>query len=79
MVKVFSTHPMTDDRIQTAQKNIQNYLKAKPEYVVRSPSKVNQLPAGEVMQPCRNLTTNVELSRARKRVLLCPLSLLTER
>jgi len=34
MAKVFSTHPMTDDRIQSAQKNIQNYLKAKPEYVL---------------------------------------------
>jgi predicted Zn-dependent protease len=34
MAKVFSTHPMTDDRIGAAQKNIQNYLKAKPEYVV---------------------------------------------
>jgi predicted Zn-dependent protease len=34
MAKVFSTHPMTDDRIQASQKNIQNYLKAKPEYVV---------------------------------------------
>jgi predicted Zn-dependent protease len=34
MAKVFSTHPMTDDRIQTAQKNIQEYLKERPEYVV---------------------------------------------
>ena len=34
MSKVFSTHPMTDDRIQTAQKNIQEYLKERPEYVV---------------------------------------------
>ncbi len=34
MSKVFSTHPMTDDRIKAAQKNIQEYLKAKPEYVV---------------------------------------------
>ena len=34
MAKVFSTHPMTDDRIRAAQKNIQDYLKAKPEYVV---------------------------------------------
>src|ERR1700693_1328297 len=34
MAKVFSTHPMTDDRITAAQKNIQNYLKAKPEYVL---------------------------------------------
>ncbi len=34
MSKVFSTHPMTDDRIKAAQKNIQELLKAKPEYVV---------------------------------------------
>ncbi len=34
IAKVFSTHPMTDDRIRAAQKNIQEYLKAKPEYVV---------------------------------------------
>jgi predicted Zn-dependent protease len=34
MAKVFSTHPMTDDRIRAAQKNIQEYLKAKPEYVL---------------------------------------------
>src|SRR5438034_8529843 len=31
--KVFSTHPMTDDRIKTAQKNIAEILKSKPEYV----------------------------------------------
>src|SRR5918912_3735283 len=30
MAKVFSTHPMTDDRIKTAQKNIQEILQAKP-------------------------------------------------
>jgi predicted Zn-dependent protease len=34
MSKVFSTHPLTDDRIRNAQKNIQELLKAKPEYVV---------------------------------------------
>src|SRR6201987_515206 len=34
MAKIFSTHPMTDDRIRAAQKNIQNLLTAKPEYVV---------------------------------------------
>jgi predicted Zn-dependent protease len=34
MSKVFSTHPLTDDRIKNAQKNIQEILKAKPEYVV---------------------------------------------
>jgi predicted Zn-dependent protease len=32
--KVFSTHPMTDDRIKESQKEIQEVLKAKPEYVV---------------------------------------------
>src|SRR5690349_23706953 len=34
MSKVFSTHPMTDDRIKNSQKTIQDILKAKPEYVV---------------------------------------------
>src|SRR5436853_6982681 len=34
--KVFSTHPMTDDRIKSAQKNISQILKAKPEYVVNT-------------------------------------------
>jgi predicted Zn-dependent protease len=34
MAKVFSSHPMTGDRIETAQKNIEDLLKAKPEYVV---------------------------------------------
>jgi len=32
--KVFSTHPMTDDRIKAAQKNIQENLQARPEYVI---------------------------------------------
>ena len=36
MSKVFSTHPPTDDRIKTAQKNIQEMLKAKPEYVINT-------------------------------------------
>lgn len=34
--KVFSTHPLTDDRISSAQKEIQNILVAKPEYVVNT-------------------------------------------
>jgi len=34
MAKVFSTHPLTDDRIANAQKNIQTMLKERPEYVV---------------------------------------------
>ena len=36
MAKVFSTHPMTDDRIKTAQEEIQKILEAKPEYVVNT-------------------------------------------
>ena len=34
MSKVFSSHPPTDDRIKNSQKEIQDILKAKPEYVV---------------------------------------------
>jgi len=34
MSKAFSTHPLTDDRISAAQKNIQELLKARPEYVL---------------------------------------------
>jgi hypothetical protein len=36
MSKVFSTHPMTDDCIAAAQKNIAENLKARPEYVLNS-------------------------------------------
>jgi len=36
MAKVFSTHPMTDDRIKSAQTEIQKILVAKPEYVVNT-------------------------------------------
>ncbi|HET8547329.1 MAG TPA: M48 family metallopeptidase [Bryobacteraceae bacterium] len=36
MNKLFSSHPLTDDRIKTAQKNIQDILEAKPEYVVNT-------------------------------------------
>ena len=32
--KVFSTHPMTGDRIKAAQENIQQNLKLRPEYVL---------------------------------------------
>ena len=36
MSKVFSTHPLTDDRIAAAQKNIATILQAKPEYVLNT-------------------------------------------
>jgi len=34
LAKVFSSHPPTDDRVTAAQKNIQELLKERPEYVV---------------------------------------------
>jgi predicted Zn-dependent protease len=34
MAKVFSSHPPTTDRIKDSQKNIEQILEAKPEYVV---------------------------------------------
>jgi predicted Zn-dependent protease len=34
IAKVFSTHPITADRIKAAQKNIDELLKARPEYVL---------------------------------------------
>src|SRR5438067_4635225 len=36
MSKIFSTHPMSDDRIKSAQKNISEILKSKPEYVLNT-------------------------------------------
>ena len=36
MSRFFSTHPMTDDRIKSAQLEIQKILVAKPEYVVNT-------------------------------------------
>jgi predicted Zn-dependent protease len=36
VAKVFSTHPMTDDRIAASQGEIQKILVAKPEYVVNT-------------------------------------------
>jgi predicted Zn-dependent protease len=36
IAKVFSTHPMTDDRIKSAQAEIQTDLSPKPEYVVNT-------------------------------------------
>jgi predicted Zn-dependent protease len=40
--KVFSTHPMTDDRVKAAQKEIQQDLAPKPEYVLTT-SEFNQV------------------------------------
>jgi predicted Zn-dependent protease len=42
--KVFSTHPMTEDRIKAAQKVIQEMLPSKPEYIVTT-SEFNEVKA----------------------------------
>lgn len=34
LAKVFADHPMTGDRVETAQRNVQELLKERPEYVV---------------------------------------------
>jgi len=36
MSSIFSSHPMTDDRIQASQKEMQRILPSKPEYVVNT-------------------------------------------
>jgi predicted Zn-dependent protease len=42
VAKVFSTHPMTADRIKAVQKNINEILPTKPEYVVNT-SEFNEM------------------------------------
>jgi predicted Zn-dependent protease len=44
VAQLFSSHPMTDDRIEAAQKNIQDNLEARPEYVVNT-SEFNEVRA----------------------------------
>jgi predicted Zn-dependent protease len=42
VARIFATHPMTDDRIRAAQKNINEILPARPEYVVNT-SEFNEM------------------------------------
>ncbi|HTC32378.1 MAG TPA: M48 family metallopeptidase [Bryobacteraceae bacterium] len=63
MAKVFSTHPMTDDRIRAAQANIQNLLKAKPEYVLTT-SEFNDVKGRLMaMHNKRKIDTNTDPNR----------------
>jgi len=62
MSKVFSTHPMTDDRIQTAQKNIQAYLKERPEYVVTT-SEFNDVKTRLMAMHNKRKVDNQDLNR----------------
>jgi predicted Zn-dependent protease len=64
MSKVFSTHPPTDDRIKQSQKNIQEYLKAKPEYVVTT-SEFNEVKGRLAMLHNRRKIDDKDLNRPR--------------
>jgi predicted Zn-dependent protease len=66
MAKVFSTHPLTDSRITTAQKNIQEILKAKPEYVVTT-SEFNDVKARLMAMHNRRKLDNKDMDRPRLR------------
>lgn len=66
MAKVFSTHPLTDDRIKTAQKNIQEILKAKPEYVVTT-SEFNDVKARLMAMHNRKKVDDKDANRPRLR------------
>jgi len=66
MSKVFSSHPLTDDRIRDAQKNIQEILKAKPEYVVTT-SEFNQVKARLAQMHNRRKVDEKDLNRPRLR------------
>jgi len=66
MSKVFSTHPPTDDRIVAAQKHIQEYLKARPEYVVTT-SEFNDVKARLAMLHNRRKIDDKDSNRPQLR------------
>jgi predicted Zn-dependent protease len=67
VAKVFATHPMTDDRIKSAQEEIQKDLAPKAEYVVNT-SEYNDVKARLAMLHGRlKLNTNSDPSRPRLR------------
>ena len=67
MSKVFSTHPMTDDRIKAAQTEINKILVAKPEYVVNT-SEFNDVKARLAMlHNRRKIDTKDDPTRPRLR------------
>ena len=66
MAKVFSTHPLTDDRIVAAQKNIQELLKERPEYVVTT-SEFNDVKTRLIALHNRRKIDDKDLNRPRLR------------
>jgi predicted Zn-dependent protease len=64
--KIFTTHPMTDDRIEQAQKEIQEVLKEKPEYVVTT-SEFNDVKGRLVAMQNRRKVDDTDQNRPRLR------------
>ena len=66
MAKVFSSHPLTDDRIKNSQKNIQEILAAKPEYVVTT-SEFNDVKARLMAMHNRRKVDDKDANRPKLR------------
>jgi predicted Zn-dependent protease len=66
VAKVFSTHPMTDDRIKASQEEIQTILAPKPEYVVNT-SEFNDVKDRLSMLHNRRKVTQDDPSRPKLR------------
>ena len=64
--KVFTSHPPTEDRIKKAQKNIQIYLKGRPEYVVNT-SEFTDVKARLVAMHNRRKVNDKDSNRPRLR------------
>jgi predicted Zn-dependent protease len=62
MSKIFSSHPPTGSRITNAQKNIQEILEAKPEYVVTT-SEFNKVKARLAMMQNRRAPEEADANR----------------
>jgi predicted Zn-dependent protease len=67
MAKVFSTHPMTDDRIKSAQTEIDKILVAKPEYVVNTSEFSDVKARLNMLHNHRKVDTNKDDGRPRLR------------
>ncbi len=66
MSKVFATHPLTEDRIKDSQKNIQEILEAKPEYVLNR-SEFNDVKARLYAMHNRRKVDDKDANRPRLR------------
>lgn len=66
MSKVFATHPPTEDRIKDSQKNIQEILDAKPEYVLNR-SEFNDVKARLYAMHNRRRVDDKDANRPRLR------------